>query len=82
MGIPLIYSVLRTGGTRTDSSGTVQWTVPATSANTGGYINFALTGQNVYRVLPAYRQVVLGNAVFAKNRDGNHNYRQYLQVRI
>ena len=27
-------------GNRTDGSGTVRWTVPATSANTGGYLNF------------------------------------------
>jgi hypothetical protein len=30
--------------TRTHRSGTVRWTVPATSANTGGYHNFYLIG--------------------------------------
>ena len=36
--------------TRTNSSGSVRWTLPATSANTGCYYNFALTEQNAYRV--------------------------------
>jgi len=36
--------------TRTHSSGSVRWTLPATSANTGCYYNFALTEQNAYRV--------------------------------
>ena len=37
---PLGCSSFFCDGNRTDGSGTVRWTVPATSANTGGYHNF------------------------------------------
>ena len=37
--------------TRTQSRGTVRWTVPATSANTGGYIYFLPMAENANRVL-------------------------------
>ena len=38
--------------TWTHSSGTVRWTVPATSANTGGYLYFLPTAENANQVLP------------------------------
>ena len=37
--------------TRTHSSGTARWAVPATSSKTGGYYNFCPWGKNANRVL-------------------------------
>jgi len=38
--VGFVFFLLCKGRTRTHSSGTVRWTVPATSANTGGYNYF------------------------------------------
>ena len=51
--------------TRTHSSGTVRWTVPATSANTGGYLYFLPSAENANRVLlPAPKRLHESEAFF------------------
>ena len=47
--------------TRTHLHGTVRWTVPATSANTGGYIYFCSLGAKMHiESLPAYQKKRVG----------------------
>jgi hypothetical protein len=48
--VPLLFDLVGKARTRTRRKGTVRWTVPATSADTGGYLYFLPTAENANQV--------------------------------